>query len=376
MVEVIQHPSLREALDAARTEAQEQPLVKSKRGGPPERDRRRGEDPPEPWYFVPDVEFFGRARYLLDRHSLALEWLESVMGERGQVMTTWRLRLRLKSVPSLDGSFMITPQAGPEEIFRYQAPVMPLETPTHGVLGTTNHAKRAVHDLVLQIPQVDRAEANPVLTTPKISQETFRPAIPVTGERERGECCDVDNFRAAREMDETVGPMPPWSDPHGPGGLADPGLLGGEDEPCTGLTARWCPVHGECTCGGDRATTCQPYQMYDADCPLHGAQSDHAPDADIAPAQTGEAERDEMAPEADAAARGEVVDGDALRAALNRRGKRLGLPIAEWMTSALQAAHADVDGVDGVDWSQVAGPRLLAHRPRLVAYLQETGDLP
>jgi len=40
---------------------------------------------------------------------------------------------------------------------------------------------------------------------------------------------------------------------------------------CTGVSARWCPVHGDCTCepGGDA-------DLDEPDCPLHGTASDHA----------------------------------------------------------------------------------------------------
>lgn len=37
---------------------------------------------------------------------------------------------------------------------------------------------------------------------------------------------------------------------------------------CTGLTARWCPVHGDCVCEGDN--------LDDARCPLHAPSSTHA----------------------------------------------------------------------------------------------------
>lgn len=52
------------------------------------------------------------------------------------------------------------------------------------------------------------------------------------------------------------------------------------DSGCTGLTARWCPVHGKCTCGGDDPARIEYSDMDDADCPLHGATSKHAPDDD------------------------------------------------------------------------------------------------
>jgi len=42
-------------------------------------------------------------------------------------------------------------------------------------------------------------------------------------------------------------------------------------EKCTGLTARWCPIHGDCTCPE------RPDGDWDGsdDCPLHGLDSDH-----------------------------------------------------------------------------------------------------
>lgn len=43
---------------------------------------------------------------------------------------------------------------------------------------------------------------------------------------------------------------------------------------CTGLTARWCPVHGDCNCPQDR------FDDRDMDglgnCPLHRMESTHA----------------------------------------------------------------------------------------------------
>lgn len=49
----------------------------------------------------------------------------------------------------------------------------------------------------------------------------------------------------------------------------EPGPAG----PCTALTARWCPVHGDCACltGSDSLTS-----MDDPGCPLHGPASEHA----------------------------------------------------------------------------------------------------
>lgn len=40
------------------------------------------------------------------------------------------------------------------------------------------------------------------------------------------------------------------------------------NESCTGLTARWCPIHGDCVCD----------DMDDLACPLHRTDSDHAED--------------------------------------------------------------------------------------------------
>lgn len=40
------------------------------------------------------------------------------------------------------------------------------------------------------------------------------------------------------------------------------------EDACTGLTARWCPVHGSCTCDRD-------VDLDDAACPLHGWRSTH-----------------------------------------------------------------------------------------------------
>lgn len=41
---------------------------------------------------------------------------------------------------------------------------------------------------------------------------------------------------------------------------------------CTGLTARWCPIHGDCTCQWDGYG---PEAMDDPNCPLHSWQSTH-----------------------------------------------------------------------------------------------------
>lgn len=44
------------------------------------------------------------------------------------------------------------------------------------------------------------------------------------------------------------------------------------DPACTGLTARWCPAHGDCTCPRDPGIETD---MDDEGCPLHGSESDH-----------------------------------------------------------------------------------------------------
>lgn len=44
-------------------------------------------------------------------------------------------------------------------------------------------------------------------------------------------------------------------------------------EPCTGLTARWCPVHGDCICA--KATDGLGGDLAHPRCPLHGTDSQH-----------------------------------------------------------------------------------------------------
>jgi len=41
-----------------------------------------------------------------------------------------------------------------------------------------------------------------------------------------------------------------------------------EGHVCTGISATWCPIHGDCTCA-DRE------DLNDYDCPLHSSSSDH-----------------------------------------------------------------------------------------------------
>jgi hypothetical protein len=47
---------------------------------------------------------------------------------------------------------------------------------------------------------------------------------------------------------------------------------------CTGLTARWCSVHGDCCCPqAPQQNGWHPVgSLNDPTCPLHGIDSDHA----------------------------------------------------------------------------------------------------
>lgn len=73
--------------------------------------------------------------------------------------------------------------------------------------------------------------------------------------------------------------------------------LRGKKPKCTGVAARWCPNHGDCTCAidwqgestGDPMRGVQLKRIAD-DCPLHGVDSGHAPPQPIPPqhgARTG-----------------------------------------------------------------------------------------
>jgi hypothetical protein len=48
---------------------------------------------------------------------------------------------------------------------------------------------------------------------------------------------------------------------------------------CTGLSAFWCPIHGDCSCERDHDGDCS---FDDDDCPLHSATSTHADTIDRA----------------------------------------------------------------------------------------------
>ena len=42
---------------------------------------------------------------------------------------------------------------------------------------------------------------------------------------------------------------------------------------CSGVSAVWCPIHGDCCCA--RSEDGDIYAMDDPDCPLHSRQSPH-----------------------------------------------------------------------------------------------------
>lgn len=44
---------------------------------------------------------------------------------------------------------------------------------------------------------------------------------------------------------------------------------------CTGLTAQWCPIHGDCTCHGLAEDGSWTSSMDDPNCPLHAPTSTH-----------------------------------------------------------------------------------------------------
>ncbi len=70
-----------------------------------------------------------------------------------------------------------------------------------------------------------------------------------------------------------------WAEVRGPRPPADPALFSTstpEPEPCTGMTATWCPTHGECRCTNRLEDG--EFTLDDFGCPLHGADSPHAAD--------------------------------------------------------------------------------------------------
>lgn len=54
---------------------------------------------------------------------------------------------------------------------------------------------------------------------------------------------------------------------------------------CTGVSAAWCPVHGDCTCPQNEGGLAEEQ---DAECPLHGLASLHAEEAEAAAAEAAE----------------------------------------------------------------------------------------
>lgn len=55
---------------------------------------------------------------------------------------------------------------------------------------------------------------------------------------------------------------------------------------CTGVAARWCPIHGDCTDRGADAEESYSTHCSEWDCPLHGTFSTHAESAGGPPAGT------------------------------------------------------------------------------------------
>jgi hypothetical protein len=51
---------------------------------------------------------------------------------------------------------------------------------------------------------------------------------------------------------------------------------------CTGLTATWCPVHGDCDCPRDPIHGEINFDVGEFSCPLHAWNSPHAEEADDA----------------------------------------------------------------------------------------------
>ena len=45
---------------------------------------------------------------------------------------------------------------------------------------------------------------------------------------------------------------------------------------CTGISASWCPIHGDCICRDDNGDLLDEYSgLNHPDCPLHSDQSTH-----------------------------------------------------------------------------------------------------
>jgi hypothetical protein len=67
--------------------------------------------------------------------------------------------------------------------------------------------------------------------------------------------------------------------PHGRILPGDPNPSANPEATCTGITAAWCPVHGDCSCS--RTLYSEAIHLDDPACPLHSATSTHGepPDA-------------------------------------------------------------------------------------------------
>lgn len=56
------------------------------------------------------------------------------------------------------------------------------------------------------------------------------------------------------------------------GGTGRPTLTLLGEGGCSGLAARWCPIHGDCKCPTDETL----HELNDPGCPLHAPNSEHA----------------------------------------------------------------------------------------------------
>jgi hypothetical protein len=101
-----------------------------------------------------------------------------------------------------------------------------------------------------------RADGTEIETAPARIGADGSLSLPVLG---NGEV--VDLRYTARLTDATGGPRPKG------GYILPPGMTFAAS--CTGLTAAWCGVHGDCTC--DRGTD----ELAAPTCPLHGADGSH-----------------------------------------------------------------------------------------------------
>lgn len=75
----------------------------------------------------------------------------------------------------------------------------------------------------------------------------------------------------------------------------DPGSVTKQDRNCTGLTARWCPVHGDCSCPDAGDGRCD---FESGSCPLHRTGSTHPDGGGVVEAAYGQT-IEELADEAE-----------------------------------------------------------------------------